>query len=137
MNDATLYQYRLSGRRPMTFFGLAVFFVMAATGIIYTAPWYFMAPVGMAGAMLIWAIAANPQSGSELTRDKLTYFYQGKTSSVHMADVVHMKVSRWSDGPDTVALTLRSGEVVHVPSVCADSKLAVALKDMGVSEKLG
>lgn len=38
----------------MTFIGLGVFAFLATTGISYAAPWYFMAPLGISGVMLIW-----------------------------------------------------------------------------------
>lgn len=134
MNGPTLYTHRLSGRRPMTFFGFGVFVVMIVMGISDAAPWYFMAPVGVAGVMLIWLIFENPQSGSDLTSETLTFFHRKNRTAISIADIASMKVTRWTDGPDTVMLRLKSGDVVHVPSMCADSKLAVALKDAGILE---
>jgi hypothetical protein len=129
-----IYTYRLSGRRVMMVVALGVCAVMLAFAAYEGAPWYFYAPVGLAGAMALWAIIANPQSGSELNAQSLSFFYQGKTQTIPIADITAMKVTRWSDGPDTVALHLRSGETIHVPSLCADSKLAIALRDLGVDE---
>lgn len=107
---------------------------MLAFAIAYGAPWYFMAPVGIASAIAIWAIVSNPHSGADLDKEQLIFFSQGTQTTVLTADIANMKVSRWSDGPDTVALTLTSGHVVHVPGLCADSNLAPALRSLGIVE---
>ena len=107
---------------------------MLAFGDAHGAPWYFLMPVALAWAIALWAIIANPQSGSVLNAETLHFYHQSKKETMRIADIASMKVSRWSDGPDTVALTLKSGGTVHVPGMCADSKLAVALLDLGVCE---
>jgi hypothetical protein len=134
MNDAPLYSYRLSGRRPGTLFALFASTAMLTVGIVYSLPWYFLAPVGLAGLMSLWAIFSNPKTGSVLSSKKLYFFNRGTEQTVLITDIASMKVSRWTDGPDTVALKLKAGSVVHVPSLCADSKLAPALRELGISE---
>ncbi len=134
MNPTFHYSYRLSGRRVMTVFALGVSAVMLAFAVRYQAPWYFYAPVVLAAAMLVWLIIHNPQSGADLSADAFHFFHNGKEQTVRLADIAHMTVSRWTEGPDTVALYLKSGDVIHVPSLCADSKLAPALRDAGVVE---
>ncbi len=84
--------------------------------------------------MALWAIIANPQSGLALNAETLYFFNRSTQETVRITDIASMKVSRWSDGPDTVALTLKSGGMVNVPSLCADSKLSVVLRDLGVVE---
>jgi hypothetical protein len=134
MNIMPLYTYHLSGRRSAVVFALVFSVAMMAFAARYAAPWYFLVPVGLAAAMALWAIIANPQTGSILTPETLHLFNRSSKDVVHIADIASMKVTNWSDGPDTVAITLKSGEIVHVPSLCADSKLAVALRGLGVSQ---
>lgn len=134
MDVAPLYAYRLSGRRAGTLFALGASIAMLAFGAHHAAPWYFLVPVGLAGAMALWAIIANPQTGSSLTAETLHVYNRGNSETVHIADIARMNITKWSEGPDTVAITLKSGDVVHVPSLCADSKLAIALRGLGVSE---
>jgi hypothetical protein len=134
MNVAPLYTYHLSGRRPGMVFALVFSLAMLAFAARYAAPWYFLVPVGLAAAMALWAIIANPQTGSILTPETLHFFNRGSKETVCIAEIASMKVTNWSDGPDTVAITLKSGDVVYVPSLCADSKLAVALRGLGVDE---
>jgi hypothetical protein len=93
-----------------------------------------MAPVIIAGLMLVWLIVTNPQSGSELTANRLRFFHRDTSESIAVGDVKHMKITHRSDGPDEVTLHLKSGRAVNVPSLCADSKLAVALRELGVRE---
>ena len=134
MIGTPLYTYHLSGRRAGTIFALGVSAVMVAVGVSYGAPWYFIAPVVLAGAMALWAIIANPQSGLVLNAEMLYFFHRSTKKTVRITDIASIKVSQWSDGPDTVAITLKSGGIVHVPSLCADSKLAAVLRNLGVVE---
>jgi hypothetical protein len=137
MAGASHYTYHLSGRRPATIFVLGVSLAMLAFGAYREAPWYFLVPVGLSTAMALWAMIANPQAGSKLTADTL-YFYNGsRQATIPIKDIASMKISKWSDGPDTVALTLKSGDIVDVPSMCADSKLAGALRELGVVDVSG
>jgi hypothetical protein len=98
------------------------------------APWYLFIPVGLSMAMALWAIIADPQAGSRLNTDTLHFYNRATQETIRIKDVASMKVSNWTDGPDTVALTLKSGDLVNVPGICADSELAVALRDLGVPE---
>jgi hypothetical protein len=115
-------------------FALVVSMMMLTFAARYAAPWYFLVPVGLAAAMALLAIIFNPQTGSTLNAKTLDFFNRGTQETVQIRDVASMKVTKWSDGPDTVALTLSSGRIVHVPSMCADSKLAVALRELGINE---
>jgi hypothetical protein len=129
-----LYAYNLSGRRPATAFVLGVSVMMLALVTRCQAPWYVLMPVGLSAAMALWAIIANPQTESTLTAGTLHFYNRGRSETVNIKDVTHMKVTKWTDGPDNVALTLKSGEIIHVPSLCADSRLAVALRTLGVKD---
>jgi hypothetical protein len=115
-------------------FALVVSVMMMAFAASYAAPLYFLVPVGLAAAMALLAIIFNPQTGSTLNAETLDFFNRGAQETVQIRDVASTKVTKWSDGPDTVALTLTSGRIVHVPSMCADSKLAVALRELGIYE---
>jgi hypothetical protein len=135
MNGTPLYTYHLSGRRPGTIFALCVSMLMLGVGVQYGAPWYFLAPVGLAGLMMVWAILSNPKTGSVLTTEKLHFFNRGTEETVLVSDITSMSVRSWTDGPDTVTLRLKSGGTLAVPSLCADSKLAPALRALGVGEQ--
>jgi hypothetical protein len=134
MSGAMLYSYQLSGRRPAMIFVLGLSLIMAAFAAHYKAEWYFFVPVGLSIAMALWAILANPKTGSTLTAQTLHYFHRNTKETIYIKDIATMKVTNWSDGPDTVALTLKSGKRVNIPSLCADSKLAHALRDLGIKE---
>ncbi len=134
MNNDPLYTYHLSGRRPGTLFGLIACVAMLTFGLYHNAPWYFLAPAVLATGMMVLAILFNPQTGSQLTAETLQFYNRGATDTIKTADIANMKVRNWTDGPDTVELTLKSGRAVYVPSLCADSKLAPALRKLGVSE---
>jgi hypothetical protein len=129
-----IYSFRQSGRQAITFIGLAVFILLMSIGLSYNAPWYFVFPLGLSGTMLIWAIVVNPKSESDLSPEILSFFHRNMAENIRIADVKDMRVNRWSDGPDNVTLNMRSGKVVHIPSLCADSKLVIALKEIGIQE---
>jgi hypothetical protein len=133
-NETLLYSYHLSGRRPGTFIVLTLSLTMLAFAARYADTRYFLLPVGLASLMALWAIATNPQSGATLSNETLRYYNRGPVESVQIKDIASMKISSWSDGPDTVTLNLKSGRVVHVPNLSADSKLAVALRSLGITE---
>ena len=134
MSETILYKYHLSGRRPGTLFGLCASAAMLTFGIYYNAPWYFLLPASLCAGMMLLAILFNPKTGSVLTAEKLQFHNRSAKDTVLIADIASIKVRNWTDGPDTVELTLKSGRAIHVPSLCADSKLAVALRALGVSE---
>ncbi len=134
MSGTPLYTYHLSGRRLATGFALGVTLVLLATASYYGAPWFFYAPVGFAAVMLVWAIIRNPKSGVVVSAEALRFFHASNAEHVLIADIASMTVHRWSDGPDTVMLLLKSGRTVHIPSLCADSQLAPILRMLGVAE---
>jgi hypothetical protein len=134
MKGASHYTYHLSGRRPATIFVLGASLALLAFVAYREAPWYLFIPVGLSTAMALWAIIADPQTGSRLNADTLHFYYRSTQKTIRIKDVASMKVSNWTDGPDTVALVLKSGDIVDVPTMCADSKLAVKLRELGVAE---
>jgi hypothetical protein len=135
MTQAPVYSYHLSGRRFGTMFALVFSTAMLGFGLFHQAPWYAMAPVWIALAMLVWVIVRNPQSGSVLTAESLTFYHSRTRETVMLRDISSMTVTNWSDGPDTVRLTLDSGRKINIPSLSADSKLAPALRALGIEEK--
>jgi hypothetical protein len=116
------------------FFVFVLSLVMMAVVSGHPVPWHFYVPVVLAGSMALWAIVANPQTGATLTPQVLQIMNRSHQESLNVADIVSIKVTTWTDGPDTVQLTLTSGRKFQVPSLCADSKLATALRDLGVRE---
>jgi hypothetical protein len=134
MIEKPLYVYELSGRRSAMIFVLIVSMLLLAIAAGYSASWHFLLPVCLSGAMALWAIIENPKKGSILTAETLHFFNHGTQEIVSIKDIVRMKVTKQSDGPDTVTQTLKSGRVVHIPSLCADSQLAIALQHLGITE---
>jgi hypothetical protein len=134
MDDPQVYVYSLSGRRPGTILASGLFAAMLAIGLVVKAPWFYFLPLALGGLISMWAIWRNPKSGSTLTASALTFFNRSDNKTIFLADIASMKVQNWTDGPDTVVLNLRSGMTVHIPSLCADSKLAVALRAQGVPD---
>jgi hypothetical protein len=134
MPNRTLYSYRLAGRRPATIFIFVISLVLLVFATPYVDTWYILLPIGLSAAMALWAIIQSPKTGSTLTTETLHFFNRGAEEIVQIKEIASMRVEHWSDGPDTVTLTLTSGRVIHVSSLCADSKLAVVLREVGITE---
>ncbi len=131
----TDYQYSEQSRRPMTIAALIVAAIMIATGVAYDAPWYFMAPVLLAGAMLTYMIAVNRKSGMELKDAKLRVYAGSWEESVSVSDVVTMKITRWMEGAPTIVLMLLNNKTLDIPGYCCGSAkdLSEAMASHGVS----
>lgn len=97
------------------------------------APWFWFLPIGFALAGAVWLLAANPQSGCVLTKDALHFYALDMRRTVALSDIAAMDVQRWSEGPDSVTLILRSGERIAVPSTCGGSALVAALDRAGIA----
>jgi hypothetical protein len=134
MIEKIIYIYELSGRRPAMIFVLAVSILLLAIAASYSAPWYFLLPVFLSATTALWTIIENPKTGATLTAETLHFYYRRTQEIVSIKDIVSMTITKWSDGPDTVTLNLKSRRVVHIPSLCADSQLAVALQHLGITE---
>jgi hypothetical protein len=114
----TDYQYSEQSRRPITIVAFLVAAIMIATGVAYKAPWYFMAPMLFAGAMLAFMIAVNRKSGMEL-KDTTLRVYSGKwEENVSVSEIVTMKITRWMEGAPTIVLVLSNNKVLDIPGYC-------------------
>lgn len=132
MANATIFEHNLAGRRPATFFGLAVCLGMSGLGLSYAAPWYFMAVIMLTGAMLVWAIIANPQTGVKLTRSALSFYFRGRREDVSLSDIGSARI--WNQmGSGTSALILmKSGKKMNIPAMCINRKFGDALQQTGI-----
>ena len=134
MVDTPIYQYELTGRRPVTILGLVVGLGMVAAGFTYRAEWYFLAPVCFAVLLMLVQLVPNPVSGSEIT-EEVVRFYSGKTAeSVEFSNIRAMRVTQWSDGGPDVTLILHDGAPVRFWSLCIDGGFITTLKKLGIPE---
>ncbi len=123
----TDYTYSENSRRPITLFALALSFAMVLFGFAYGAPWYFLAPVGLAAVMSGAMVLRNRKSGLSLTGSTF-YMYAGHWAEhIAVTDITEMRVTRWSDGAPSAALLFTSGKEISIPGYCLGS--AKALED--------
>ncbi len=108
---------------------------MIGLGLLYSAPWQFFVPATMVVAMMAWAVARNPLSGTDLDVETLQFFHNGTRTTVRLTEINYLTVHRNTDEPDTVRLVIKSGKIIHVPSLCADSQLASALQRLGIPKQ--
>jgi hypothetical protein len=105
---------------------------MVVIGLWGGAPWYWWLPVGGAFIAIGCVLIANQKSGATLTRSSL-HFHHGKTSrTVPLAEIAKVECHSWTEGPDDIALVLRSGAKVDIPSQCRDRGFVEALARAGV-----
>jgi hypothetical protein len=107
---------------------------MVTLGLVYAAPWYWMAIVGLPTLALLFTVWANKRSGSRITAEILRFFHGKTDRTFHIADIAGLRVHRWSDGPNDVELQLKSGERVDIPADARGKGFVEALKTAGVAE---
>jgi hypothetical protein len=130
--SADIYSHNLAGRRPATYFAVAVTGAAIAFGLHYNAPWYFHAPAITAGLMAVWAIISNPQTGIKLTRQSLHFYNRHHKRDITVAHIRSVKIDTDMDGGPSADLILANGEKVHIPSMCMNRDLAPALESLGI-----
>lgn len=116
----------------MTYFAGLFAASMVGFGYWANAPWYAMLP--MVGALLGmgWLLAANVQSGAQLTVHKLRFYHGRLDRIIALADVASVERHVWSEGPDDITLILKDGERVAIPSQSVDRQFVAALKTAGL-----
>jgi hypothetical protein len=134
MTQDPIHAHHQSGRRPLTLAMLAFAVGMVVLGLVYAAPWYWMAIVGLAALALLFMVWTNTQSGSLVTRDTLRFFHGKTDRTLRIADIAGLHIQRWSDGPDGVELELKSGERIDVPAEARGKGFVDALKQTDVPE---
>ncbi|MFM2422713.1 MAG: hypothetical protein RL291_1243 [Pseudomonadota bacterium] len=115
------YTYSEQSRRPATLGALAVSIAMAAVGVAYGAPWYFLAPVAVGGLMALALIVVNRKSGMALAGDQLTLFAGSWSQVVPTAKIQAVEVTEWSEGAPWLKLVLSGAPPVDIPGYCFGS----------------
>jgi hypothetical protein len=134
MTQEPIHAHHQSGRRPLTLVMLAFAVGMVAVGIVYAAPWYWMAIVGLSALALLFMVWTNTQSGSLITAETLRFFHGKTDRTLRIDNITGLHVHRWSDGPDDVTLQLKSGEHIDIPADARGKGFIDALKQAGVPE---
>lgn len=127
------FAHREQGRRPLSWAVLSAALAMGSLGVWGGAPWFWFLPIGGALAGALWLLVANPQSACALTADTLRFSACGVDRTVALGDVASMEVQHWSEGPDSVALILKSGERIAIPVTCGGTALVAALERAGIA----
>ncbi|MEL6799024.1 MAG: hypothetical protein AAFO80_04030 [Pseudomonadota bacterium] len=112
------YEYRLSGRRPVVWFGLCVILGLLTLTARHDAPPAIWALWGAVAASLAWMLIANPISTLRLTDTDITWREGGRQGHLPMAQITGIKITDWSDGAPDCRITLITGETVDLPGNC-------------------
>jgi hypothetical protein len=115
------YVYTENSRRRAT---IVVCFLCAGFvgfGAYYGAPWFALAPAGIALLMTVFMVIFNRVSGCNLVGDSVE-LYSGKWRHLlSLADISDVLVKEWSDGAPSVRTGLKSGKPIEVPAMCLGS----------------
>lgn len=122
MAHTVLYTHSQSGRRPLTAFAAVFIAGMTGFGLWKDAPWYAMVPIWFAVIGISWILIVNRQSGVQLTHEGLRFHHGKLDRAVPLSEIAHIERHIWSDGPDDIALILKNGERLPIPSDCINSR---------------
>jgi hypothetical protein len=111
-------------------FGVGVLFMVG--GFAYDAPAYFFAPVMLSLSMTIWAIIANPQTGTTLTKDTLQVYNRHHKRDIAVCEILSVKIDNDMDGGTHADLLIASGEKIGISAMCMNIDLGPALEALGV-----
>lgn len=109
----TLYEYRLSGRRPAIWGAGAVFLVISLLMASEGAALVIWIPVLLGGAMILWALIRNPVNGVQVTEDSLILSPWSHPRLIPLSQIEAVKYREWSDSTD-MHIWLKSGETIRV-----------------------
>jgi hypothetical protein len=115
-------------------FAISILFIVV--GLAYDAPWYFLAPVMLSLSMTIWAIIANPQTGTTLTKDRLHVYNRHHNRDIAVCEIRSVKIDNDMDGGTRADLVLASGEKIGISAMCMNINLGPALERLGVDVTL-
>lgn len=112
------YEFELRGRRPASWLFGAVGAFFLALVAFEPPPLLIWVPLGLFLVMTAWLLIRNPVTGMRLSVEGWEFRGARFDRTVPLAAIDHVSIREWSDGPDTVRIHLRTGEVLEPPSVC-------------------
>ncbi len=112
----TPYIYTLSGRRPMTLFGLAASLAFVALSWSYGAPWYALAPALLIVPIMLTTIIRNPVYGIRIDRHAMEIDRNGEVKRILLTAIDYIKITTWSESSDTT-IHLKDGNLHQIPQM--------------------
>jgi hypothetical protein len=128
------YVYEEQGRRPATIMVCVLAIAMLGFGLMNDGPWYFLAPVALAGILGVIAVIGNRRSGMILRDQELRFFSGSWSKSFDPRTVVGVRELRYSEGQPTIILLFGDGTNYRIPGVCFGASVALldALRSRGI-----
>jgi hypothetical protein len=106
------YEFRRSGRRPLTGSGLVLSILLLGLAIRHDAPLIILVIWGPCAAALLWMFTTNPVSGLRLDDSALTLSPWRAPSVIRLEDIDRLEHTDWSEG-STLEVMLVNGQTVR------------------------
>lgn len=91
------YEYEVNGRRPVTWFPLAVFAFLFWIAWTQGAPWYIWTVWSVSCVMLLYLVVSNPRSGLRLTPETLVHWAGQRSATINLKEVDQVEIKEFSD----------------------------------------
>jgi hypothetical protein len=121
------YRFEQRGRRPIVGIATILGFGMAALGLAYGAPWYFIAIPTLSALMALAIFAQNSRIGLRLEGDTLTLFKDRWRHVIDVGTIRHVRVTASMEGQPSIWLEFDHAPPYRLPGYCFGS--AESLKD--------
>lgn len=121
------YSFEQRTRRPMVGIAVVLGFGMAAIGLAYAGPWYFIAITTLSAVMALAIFVQNSHSGLRLEGDTLTLFKDRWRHVIDVGTIRQVRVTASMKGQPSIWLDFDHAPPYRLPGYCFGS--AEPLKD--------
>ncbi len=135
--EEPIYEYRNEGKTLVSLFLLVVAIAAVVVGANSGAPIYCYTPIGFALLFGAWWFMNNPNHGCRLTQETLELWSNKETTTLSLADVDHVSIKEWTDGPDDLSLNLKDGSKIELSylNFGSSAEFRIALEKVGLISK--
>ncbi|MEM9277167.1 MAG: hypothetical protein AAGA76_01185 [Pseudomonadota bacterium] len=133
--DGILHEHKVQGNSLKSLGFLVAAIAAVLVGMNAGAPIYWYIPIGFVLLFVSWHFMSNPNHGSKLTNKTLEYWSGKTTKQFDLADIDHLEITSWMDGPSDFVIKTSDGSVTPLSYLCiGDSDtFAEALQKAGLS----
>ena len=118
MPDTALHPYRYSqrGRRPLMWLLLCIGLGATALALALPVPPIAFVPLAIFLAAVLYGLVRDAEHGMSITAQEVRFWGPGLNRRVPIARIDHVRFTRGQDVPERVAIHLRDGTSVEIPT---------------------